>query len=254
MPTSTTASRLVLAAALAVPTLAAFAALPNQDGPGRTAVVAPPVLQRFVEHAGRPAQLQFDSAQRTLTVVGEARRPFAYDDTTDPDRPLWWTTIGPLDLAPELRFLIHEEWRRALDEGDLEPTGLPQRYDDDPNFAVLPVAFGGEVTGYVNTNPGDLDERDPTHFRRLPSIEGLSAYVVVGTSGNLDLVVPHDAIAARLYAGEGEGDGSAQRLGGLQIDLVFDVALARVPVSSLLWLGPIDRTSAPIERYRLERR
>jgi hypothetical protein len=209
----------------------------------------PTVVRRFTEHAARPAQLEFDVATRTLTVVGEARRPFAFDAQTDPQRPVWWTTIGPLDGAPELRYLILEEGRRALDDPKRELTGLPERYTNDESFAVLPIRFGREAAGYVNTNAGNLDVRDPSHFRRLSSIDGQTAFLLVGTSGNLDLLIPHDSIEGKFFNGEAEGDGSDVRLGGLQIDLVFEAVLGRLPGTSLRLLGDVNNESQPIERY-----
>jgi hypothetical protein len=213
---------------------------------------APTVLRRFVEHEARPAQLEFEVATRTLTVVGEARRPFAFDGATDPKRPVWWTTIGPLDAAPELRYLILEEGRRALDDTNREPTGLPERYLSEL-FAVVPITFGKEVAGYVNTNAGDLDVKDPSHFRRLTSLTGQTAFLLVGLSGNLDVVIPHDTIEGKFFSGEAEGDGTDQRLGGLQIDLVFEAVLGRLPGSSLRLLGDVNEESLPIERYERER-
>lgn len=216
---------------------------------GRQEGGVPTVIQRFTEHSARPAQLEFEVATRTLTVVGEARRPFAFDAVTDPKRPVWWTTIGPLDAAPELRYLILEEGRRALDDPDREPTGLPERYTTSESIAVLPIRFGREVAGYVNTNAGDLDVRDPSHFRRLSSIDGQTAYLLVGVSGNLDVLIPHDTIEGKFFSGEGEGDGSDERLGGLQIDLVFESVLSRLPSTSLRLLGDVNSESQPIERY-----
>lgn len=249
MPTPSFASKSVWLA-LAVAASTAFAGLVSQDDVASEAPALPRFIEHFVEHGGRPAHLQFDPSRRRLNVVGEARRPFVLDSTTDPRRPVWWTTIGRLEDAPELRYLLLEEGRRRLDEGERAATGLPELYTTDEGFAALHVRFGERANAYVNTNAGSLDVDDPTHFRRLTTIEGLEAFLLVGQSGNLDLVVPHDSVEGRLFSGEAEGDGSPERLGGLQIDLVLQAELELVPASALDWLGVIDIESRPIERYR----
>lgn len=210
------------------------------------------VLDRFVQYGGRPLHIRFETETRQLVIVGEADRPFVHQENEGFDA-LWWTTLADLREAPEIEYLVREQARRIVEDPERDVDQLPERFRTDPDLALVPVRIGTEVTGRVNANEGEVDPKDPAHYRALTTTSTLEPYLLVNAEGRLDLVIPAANFEGLFFEGEMEGEvREGDRFGGLRLDLVFHGILDLVPPTSMQWMGDVALDSLPLRHHEPE--
>jgi|GEM_PF-4974710 len=233
-----------------VPAVAAPLLLAPQDELSPPPPPGELVLDRFVQYEGRPVHIRFETDARQLVIVGEADRPFVFQPNEGHDA-LWWTTLADLREAPEIEYLVREQARRIVEDPDRDVPQLPESFRRDEDLALVPVRVGTEVKGRVNANAGEIDPKDPAHYRALTTTATLEPYLLVSAEGRLDLVIPATSFEGLFFEGEMEGDGE-DRFGGLRLDLVFHGILDLVPPASMQWMGDIALDSLPLREHEPE--
>jgi hypothetical protein len=176
-------------------------------------------VQNWLHSHGGTRSVQFHPETGEVLFVGEAEHGL---DWFDGGGGFWWCSLGASGTAPVLSFLLREGTLEAGDDPELLPPGLAGLYVDPAHYSVLRLDLLAGARVRVNTTSG---ETSPDSDYRDIDPSGVAVFLYQAVDGSLNIAVMGAAVEAQLGAGEGLGDGTADRDNGLRLDLALRATL-----------------------------